>query len=58
MEVKRQYLAVKYAKALYKSLSNRTDDKEDHTYVSRAIIVSFTTMGKLLQRWKYCISWR
>ena len=26
MEVKRQYLAVKYAKARYKSPSNRTND--------------------------------
>jgi hypothetical protein len=29
MEVKRQYLAVEYAKALYKSLSNRTGANED-----------------------------
>ena len=29
MEVKRQSLAVKFAKALYKSLSNRTGANED-----------------------------
>ena len=29
MEVKRQSLAVKFAKVLYKSLSNRTDANED-----------------------------
>lgn len=33
MEVKRQSLVVKYAKALYKSPSNRTDANEDGNFV-------------------------
>ena len=43
MEVKRQSLAVKFAKALYKSLSNRTGANED----KKLSIISFLLISRL-----------